>query len=124
MVALSGSHTIGRCVALQLLQQPALVVVRPQRRAGPQLRGSAGDAVAQCPQQEEAGSWCPWTGRRHAQYLRHQLPCRHRRQLGIANSPDSFQTDFAADNVKMGSIGVLTGNAAGGTIRTNCRVAS
>ncbi|WVZ55218.1 hypothetical protein U9M48_005909 [Paspalum notatum var. saurae] len=42
--------------------------------------------------------------------------------VGYTNSPDTFQTDFAAAMVKMGAVGVLTGTS--GTIRTNCRVAS
>ncbi|PAN51894.1 hypothetical protein PAHAL_9G627800 [Panicum hallii] len=42
--------------------------------------------------------------------------------VGYTNSPDTFQTDFAAAMVKMGAIGVLTGTA--GTIRATCRVAN
>ncbi|KAL6659924.1 hypothetical protein ACP70R_002046 [Stipagrostis hirtigluma subsp. patula] len=42
--------------------------------------------------------------------------------VGYTNSPDTFQSDFAAAMVKMGAIGVLTGTS--GTVRTNCRVAS
>jgi len=42
--------------------------------------------------------------------------------VAYTNSPDTFQTDFAAAMVKMGAIGVLTGTA--GTIRANCRVAN
>ncbi|KAL6905253.1 hypothetical protein ACP4OV_002854 [Aristida adscensionis] len=38
-----------------------------------------------------------------------------------ANDPATFQSDFAAAMVRMGGIGVLTGNS--GKVRANCRVA-
>uniref|UniRef100_A0A0A9GDC1 peroxidase n=1 Tax=Arundo donax TaxID=35708 RepID=A0A0A9GDC1_ARUDO len=41
--------------------------------------------------------------------------------VSYANDPATFQSDFAAAMVKMGSVGVLTGSS--GKIRANCRVA-
>uniref|UniRef100_J3LJD7 Peroxidase n=1 Tax=Oryza brachyantha TaxID=4533 RepID=J3LJD7_ORYBR len=76
--ALRGAHHRG--VALQLLQQPALLL-RPQRRPGPQhgpqLRGGA-DAAVPAAAAGAVGDGAP--GRRHSQRVRHQLLRRHRRQ--------------------------------------------
>ncbi|KAF0916235.1 hypothetical protein E2562_000816, partial [Oryza meyeriana var. granulata] len=139
MVALSGAHTIGTSHCSSFSNR--LYSSGPNAGQDPSMDPSYVAALTQqCPQQAQGGMVPMDAVTPNAFDTNYYAAIVANRGLlssdqalladqttaaqvvGYTNNPDTFQTDFAAAIVKMGSIGVLTGNA--GTIRTNCRVAS
>ncbi|KAL5218327.1 hypothetical protein ABZP36_019011 [Zizania latifolia] len=140
MVALSGAHTIGESHCSSFSNR--LYSSGPNAGQDPSMDpGYVSTLMQRCPQQQQQQATVPMDAvtpnsfdtNYYADIVANRGLLSSDQALladqttaaqviGYTNNPDSFQTDFAAAMVKMGSVGVLTG--AAGTIRTNCRVVS
>lgn len=142
MVALSGAHTIGNAHCSSFSNR--LYSYGPNAGQDPSMDPTYLAALTQqCPQQQSGGAdgmvamdpvtptafdtnyFASIVAKRGLLASDQALlsdPTTAAQVVGYTNSPDTFQTDFAAAMVKMGNIGVLTGSS--GTIRTNCRTAN